>query len=168
MKDGVIQQCGAPLEVYHRPINRFVAGFVGSPPMNFFEGVVAKSEGKLWFDEGTGRLAIPGWAQGALGSRVGSKVVMGARPQAMRDEPSGSEPGRDDTLPMTVRVVEPLGDKMDVYLSTENHPHVIARVDAHRDLLPNERTSVRFDLDRVHFFELGEPGRALATAPAPS
>src|SRR6478752_5687355 len=55
MKDGVIQQCGAPLDVYHHPANRFVAGFVGTPPMNFFEGSIVDEGGKLWFDEGTGK-----------------------------------------------------------------------------------------------------------------
>src|SRR3954471_18340068 len=66
MKDGVIQQCGAPLDVYHHPCNRFVAGFVGTPPMNFFEGTVVEEGGKLWFDEGTGRVAVPDRAKGAL------------------------------------------------------------------------------------------------------
>src|SRR5271163_471403 len=56
MKDGIIQQCGAPLEVYHRPANRFVAGFVGMPPMNFFEGTLLAEGGDLWFYEGTGKI----------------------------------------------------------------------------------------------------------------
>src|SRR5271170_204044 len=63
MKDGIIQQCGAPLEVYHRPANRFVAGFVGMPPMNLFEGSITSEGDRLWFDEGTGRVAIPAWAE---------------------------------------------------------------------------------------------------------
>jgi multiple sugar transport system ATP-binding protein len=168
MKDGVIQQCGGPLEVYQRPKNRFVAGFVGTPPMNFFEGVVSQDGGRLWFDEGTGRLAIPDWAKGALGPRLGSRIVMGARPQAISDEPIGRGRGNGNVLPMTVRVVEPLGDKMDVYLFTENHPHVIARIDARRELSPDERIQVHFDLDRLHFFDIGEPGATLATATAPS
>jgi multiple sugar transport system ATP-binding protein len=78
MKDGIIQQCGAPLEVYHRPANRFVAGFVGMPPMNFFEGKIVAESGALWFDEGTGRIAVPDWAKHALGNKVGSRVSLGA------------------------------------------------------------------------------------------
>jgi multiple sugar transport system ATP-binding protein len=166
MKDGIIQQCGAPLEVYHRPNNRFVAGFVGTPPMNFFEGVIAEGEGKLWFDEGTGRIAVPEWAKGALGARIGSRVVMGVRPQSLGDGPAfANENGR--VLPMKVRVVEPLGDKMDVYLYTDRHPHVVARIDARRSIAPNERMAVQFDTDRLHFFELGDPGLAIVTGPAP-
>ncbi len=167
MKDGVIQQCGAPLEVYERPSNRFVAGFLGTPPMNFFEGAVSQDERGLWFDEGTGRIAVPEWAKSALGARVGSRVVLGVRPQALGDAPA-AENENGHVLPMKVRVVEPLGDKMDLYLATEKHPHVVARVDARRTLAPNTRILVRFDLDRLHFFETGDGGAAIAHAPAPS
>src|SRR5258708_3933772 len=72
MKDAVIQQCGAPLERYHRPVNRFVAGFVGTPPMNFMEGTIVSDAGKLWFDEGTGRIVVPDWAKDALSGKIGS------------------------------------------------------------------------------------------------
>ena len=84
MKEGAIQQCGAPLEVYHRPANRFVAGFVGMPPMNFFEGSISEEGGILWFDEGTGRIALPQWAYEAMRSKIGVPVVMGVRPQAIQ------------------------------------------------------------------------------------
>src|SRR5262245_13109611 len=144
MKDGVIQQCGAPLEVYQRPNNRFVAGFVGTPPMNFFEGVVSQDEGKLWFDEGTGRIAVPEWAKTALASRIGSRVVMGVRPQAISDGPMGANEN-GCTLRMKVRVVEPLGDKLDLYLATDKHPHVVARIDAHRAPSPNQMIAAHFD-----------------------
>jgi len=162
MRDGVIQQCGAPLEVYERPSNRFVAGFVGTPPMNFFEGIIAAGEDRLWFDEGTGRLAIPEWANDALRGRIGSRVVMGVRPQAISEGPIGTSGARGDVLQMKVDVIEPLGDKMDVYLSTPSHRHVVARIDARRELAPDQAISAHFDLDRLHFFEPGELGAALA------
>jgi multiple sugar transport system ATP-binding protein len=166
MKDGVIQQSGPPLEVYQRPSNRFVAGFVGTPPMNFFRGVVTRDAGALWFDEGSGRIAVPAWAKNALANRLGAKVVMGVRPQAMSDEPFvlGSDEG--NALTMRIRVVEPLGDKMDVYLATDCHAHVIARVDASRRLLPNTNVKMHFDLDRLHFFDADDAGATIAAAPA--
>src|SRR5215831_13681938 len=71
MKDGMIQQCDGALDIYHRPANRFVAGFVGTPPMNFLEGTIAEDNGKLWFDEGTGRVAVPERAKAALSKRAG-------------------------------------------------------------------------------------------------
>jgi multiple sugar transport system ATP-binding protein len=166
MKDGVIQQCGAPLEVYHRPVNRFVAGFVGTPPMNFMEGTIVSDAGKLWFDEGTGRIVVPDWAKDALSGKTGSKVVLGVRPQAISDRPHTADGMKDNILEMKVGVIEFLGDKMDVYISTANHPHIIAHIDAHRGLVPGETRPMHFDLDRMHFFELGELGAKLATAPA--
>jgi len=166
MKDGVIQQCGAPLEVYHRPANRFVAGFVGTPPMNFLEGKIASEGGKLWFDEGTGRIVVPDWAKDALSGKVGSKVVLGIRPQAISDRPHATDGMKDNIIEMKVGVIEFLGDKMDVYISTTNHSHVIAHIDAHRGLVPGDTRPMHFDLNRMHFFERGELGAKLATAPA--
>jgi multiple sugar transport system ATP-binding protein len=161
MKDGVIQQCGAPLDVYHHPENRFVAGFVGTPPMNFFEGSIVEENGKLWFDEGTGKLAVSERAKRALASKVGAKVVMGVRPQALRDAAPAGATAKDNVLAMRIDVVEPLGDKMDIYLSTSRHRHVIAHVDAHAGLVPHQTIDVHVDLDRTHFFEPGELGKNL-------
>src|SRR6187399_3385564 len=80
MKDGVIQQSAGALEIYHRPANRFVAGFLGSPPMNFFEGKLMREGDRLFFDEGTGKLPVGDWAKSELESRVGETIVLGARP----------------------------------------------------------------------------------------
>jgi multiple sugar transport system ATP-binding protein len=124
--------------------------------MNFLEGTVVEDAGRLWFDEGSGRIAVPDRAKGALAPRAGSKVVLGVRPQALRDAPIG--PAKDNVLTMEVGVVEPLGDKMDVYLSTSRHPHVIAHIDAHPGLLPRQKIEIHLDLDRVHFFEIGDLG----------
>src|SRR5664279_3233185 len=66
MKDGVIQQCAGPLEIYHRPVNRFVAGLLGTPPMNFLTGRLIDERGHLFFDEGTAKLPLPSWATPAL------------------------------------------------------------------------------------------------------
>jgi multiple sugar transport system ATP-binding protein len=161
MKDGVIQQCGPPLEVYHHPQNRFVAGFVGTPPMNFLEGTIIDEGGKLWFDEGSGRLTVPDRAKAALSAKVGSTIVMGVRPQALGDGPNGAGASKDNVLAMEVGVVEPLGDKMDIYLSTARHRHIIAHIDAKPGIVPRQMLNVYVDLDRAHFFETGELGKNL-------
>ena len=85
MKDGQVQQCGPPLEVYDRPANRFVAGFVGTPPMNFFEGRLAGKDGGVYFDEGTASLLLPDELSGALASagRADGEAVLGVRPEAL-------------------------------------------------------------------------------------
>lgn len=167
MKDGVIQQCGSPPQVYGRPANRFVAGFVGMPPMNFFEGALLAEDGRLWFDEGTGRVALPRWAAQSLEARVGSRVTLGVRPQAMLDAPADADGAKDCSLEMKVDVIEFLGDKLELHVSTARHPHLIAHLDPRgRRIEPREVRRMYFDPDRLHFFEPDATGTALAAHPA--
>ncbi|HEV8244309.1 MAG TPA: sn-glycerol-3-phosphate ABC transporter ATP-binding protein UgpC, partial [Polyangiaceae bacterium] len=123
MKDGIMQQCGGALEIYHHPSNRFVAGFLGSPPMNFFNGKLVSEGGRLLFDEGTAKLPVPDWAQGQLGAFSGKDVVLGVRPEALADKEHARFPTSDNVMSFRVTLVQPLGDKMDVYLATDKHPH---------------------------------------------
>jgi multiple sugar transport system ATP-binding protein len=174
MKDGVVQQCAEPLEIYHRPANRFVAGFLGSPPMNFFEGRLVEEAGRLLFDEGTGKLPVPARAADALralpGARPGAEVVLGVRPEAIAPAAQARFPAVDSALPMQlpmkVWLVQPLGSKLDVYLSTARHPRVVANVEAVKDrpigLAVDETVPIAIDMTRAHFFEPGDAGRALA------
>jgi multiple sugar transport system ATP-binding protein len=162
MKDGVIQQSGGALEIYHRPENRFVAGFLGSPPMNFFAGKLVRSGDGLVFDEGTGTLPIPEWAKADLSAYVDQEVVMGVRPEAMSDAGHARFATGDNQLSMRVTLVQPLGDKMDVYVATERHPHAVAQIDAFASVKAGDSMNVYFDLDRVHFFAPGELGKRIA------
>ncbi|MHB1157321.1 MAG: ABC transporter ATP-binding protein [Phycisphaerales bacterium] len=158
MKDGYIMQVGSPLEIYRHPASRFVAGFLGTPPMNFFEGQLVQKDGKLWFDEGTQKLAIPDWAGDDLQGKVGSPVIMGVRPEIISEHPFPNQTG--NTLKLKVNVVEPLGDKMDVYLATEQHDHIVARIEAHRGLEPDAVATFHINLNKVHFFEPEREGAA--------
>jgi multiple sugar transport system ATP-binding protein len=162
MKDGVIQQCGGALEIYHRPANRFVAGFLGSPPMNFFSGKIEKRGDALVFDEGTGTLPVPDWAKADLAPYTGAELVMGVRPEAMSDAAHARFATGDNQLAMQVTLVQPLGDKMDVYVATDRHPHAVAQIDAFASVKAGDSMSVYFDLERVHFFEPGELGKRVA------
>ncbi len=161
MKDGITQQVSSALEIYNHPVNRFVASFLGSPPMNFFTGKLRRHEGKLYFDEGTGKLPIPAWARDELSARVDQEVVLGVRPEAMADATHARFPTDDNRLNMKVTLVQPLGHKMDVYLSTANHARAVAQIDASTAIRPGENLAVFFDMSRVHFFEAGENGRKL-------
>jgi multiple sugar transport system ATP-binding protein len=183
MKDGLIQQCAPPLEIYQFPVNRFVASFVGTPPMNFFQGYITQEDGALWFteqaeaappaashsgekaeetgaaaqmkttDQAPQRLRVPDWAKDDLAGKVGSPVIMGVRPEAINDRAEGRFAGEGNAIEARVHVVEPLGDKMDVYFSTGIHPHVIGRVDAHFGLEPGNMQQFHIDMKRVHFFD---------------
>jgi multiple sugar transport system ATP-binding protein len=167
MKEGCIQQIGAPLDVYRHPVNRFVAGFLGTPPMNFLGCRVVSRDGRLWLDEGAAAIAVPDRAGAALEHRIGTEVIVGVRPQALTDQKRSPFARSDNVLEMRVNVVEPLGDKMDLYLATSSHSHVIAHVDAHDGVAPGQVVPIYLDLDRIHFFEPGDVGANLITsAPA--
>jgi len=166
MKDGVVQQCAGALDIYHRPANRFVAGFLGTPPMNFFEGRLVSQDGRLWFDEGTGRLPVSDRAAAALRARASAapEIVMGLRPEGLA--PAGTARfAAAGSLTMKVWLVQPLGAMMDVYLQTDRHARVVAHIDATADgAAPGvgETLSVAVDMERAHFFAAGDGGAALA------
>ncbi len=161
MKDGVIQQCARALEIYHRPCNRFVAGFLGNPPMNFFDGRLVEEGGRLYFDEGTGRLPVPEWASRELRSRAGTEVVLGVRPEALSDAPRARFETKDSALSMKIRLIQPLGDTMHVQLATGRHPQIVAAVTAFYGLAVGADIAIHFDPNRLHFFEKGESGASL-------
>ena len=153
MRDGTVQQAGSPLEVYGRPANRFVGSFVGTPPMNFIDGRIAGGDGGPWFEGGGLRLSVS--AEHARALAVGQDVCLGLRPTLFRE--SESEVGG---IGLDVRVVEPLGEHMDVLCATESGVALVARVKARVGLTPGPR---RFEVDMAsaHYFEPGESGRNL-------
>ena len=162
MKDGLIQQCGAPLEVYDTPANRFVAGFVGTPPMNFFDGTLTKRNDEIYFDEGAFQIRMPRQQGGELAGRVDQEVVLGVRPEAMNLRAQGRFAGQDNAMPVQILVVEPLGEKMDLYTATDKHDHIVARVDAERGVTGGQSGTLYLDLTKVHVFETGETGANLS------
>ena len=163
MRDGVVQQAGGALDIYHRPANRFVAGFLGSPPMNFLSGHVVRRGGRLEFDEGSASLPVPARASAELEAWVDKEVVLGVRPEALADREHARFACEDNVLHLRVTLVQPLGDKMDVYLATDKHPHIVAHVDAYRAIHAGETLPMYVDLARVHFFEPGETGPTIVT-----
>lgn len=165
MKDGRIHQCATPFETYERPVNRFVAGFVGTPPMNFLQGRLSREGGGLVFDDGEQKLALCPRHAARLDARVDQPVVIGIRPEFLHPVESPDASGASATggalLQVRIGVVEPLGDRMDVMASTLRHPHLIARVDSRAPVREGAVARLRVDMDRVHFFEPGPDGRNL-------
>lgn len=169
MKDGRIQQVASPFEIYDRPINRFVAGFVGTPPMNFLSGRLIRDAGRLCFDEGDNRLPLADAHQQPLAGFVDQPIVLGVRPEMMyvadgRLAGSGTADGAarpGATLRVRVGVVEPLGDRMDLHVGTARHPQLTCRVDARTAVREGEQVSLTVEMARTHLFEAGENGRNL-------
>ncbi len=158
MKDGLVQQLDSPLNIYDYPVNRFVAGFVGTPPMNFLDGRLVSENGSVYFDEGANKILLPDEFRDRIGDYIGREAVLGVRPENIADRSEGSFAGRDNVLNVKVSVVEPLGDKMDVYMATASHEHLICRADSHSQIQEGQEMPMYLDVSRVHIFEPGETG----------
>ncbi|MDY7010397.1 MAG: sn-glycerol-3-phosphate ABC transporter ATP-binding protein UgpC [Planctomycetota bacterium] len=158
MLDGVIQQCAAPLDVYERPVNRFVAGFVGTPPMNFMSGKLTNSGGGVWWEGAGAKIRLSDAYVSNLTGHVGEEVVVGIRPEHMSSRPEGRFAGIDNVLPVSVSVVEILGDKKDIHMTTQDENTLVARVNAHEEIRELSQAQMHLDVDNIHVFEPGETG----------
>jgi multiple sugar transport system ATP-binding protein len=152
MHNGEIQQVGAPLDIYNNPRNRFVAGFIGTPPMNFLEGKLSARNGGLVFEEGSASIPLPARFAPGLASRVGKSVLFGIRPEDIRDVAQARETEPVFQLKTMVEVVEPLGDEMILYLKTPTH-EFLGKVGSHGGVRDGQALDVGFNLDRVHIFD---------------
>ncbi|MEO1718328.1 MAG: sn-glycerol-3-phosphate ABC transporter ATP-binding protein UgpC [Planctomycetota bacterium] len=159
LKDGVIQQSGTPFEVFSRPANRFVATFIGTPPMNLLHGTVQREASAAWFVErgdGGARIALPAKLAASESVRDSMPAVLGVRPQFLSEPASAPDPDR--TLVVTPDVVEPLGDLMDVHGKTAAGATVVARIPAHESMLVGEAVPMNVDADRIQLFADDDPG----------
>jgi multiple sugar transport system ATP-binding protein len=144
MKDGVIQQLGKPLDVYERPANRFVAGFMGSPPMNLIPGRIVGENGHACFEGAGLRLKL------ASAAPSDTEAVLGLRPEHLSDRPPA---GPHERLTLKVSVVELLGDRQDVYLTTPTQESLVGRLDARSTVREGDETVLYADLAHAHLFE---------------
>lgn len=162
MADGIIQQQGTPFDVYRHPANRFVASFIGTPPMNFVDGAIVGDAGGLRFEAGDGSvtLAVDASHGADVAGAAGLPVTLGLRPQAM-SLVRADQPGR--TVRATARVIELLGDQMDITCDAGGHT-IVARVRAEPGLSPGDSVLLAVEPDRVHYFRAGEFGESLLSA----
>jgi len=152
MKDGIIQQIDTPTNVYNSPSNKFVASFIGAPPMNFLEGKIIKKEGKLYFDEGNFRIKIVEGMYKAVEDYIEKRVVMGIRSEDIYDKLFVSEAPPGNIVTMTCEVVEHLGSEVYIHMNTGKHV-LIARVSGDANPQINQDMDVVFDMSKVHFFD---------------
>ncbi len=157
MRDGEILQVAEPLELYHRPENMFVAGFIGSPPMNLVHGEIQGGGGATVFVEAVASGA--GWRvplSGAVGQIAqkcqGRKVVLGIRPEDISDA-RHVEGGRSGaTVDATIDVSEPMGAETFLYLRTAGHG-VVGKVRSNERYDFGQQVRLNLDLDRAHLFD---------------
>jgi multiple sugar transport system ATP-binding protein len=151
MRDGVVQQVDTPLNLYEKPANMFVAGFIGSPAMNFVDSVLAEEDGRVFVDAGSFRLEVPADLVPYARPWLGKAVVFGIRPEDIADRSltNGANPAW--TLRATVDVHEPLGSDVILYLSVGRHS-LVARMDARTDARMGQAVEVVVNMRKMHLF----------------
>ncbi len=152
MKDGVLQQVADPMTVYDQPKNKFVAGFIGSPPMNFMQGRIFKKNGRLYFDEGKTMVKIVDEMHTKLSPYTGQEIIFGIRSEDIYDKLFVSDAPPENIVRVNCEVVEPMGSEVYLYLNTGRHTF-IARAGAHDRPGVNQNMDVVFDMSKVHFFD---------------
>lgn len=152
MNKGKVQQCDDPMDMYNRPVNKFVAGFIGSPPINLMQGRIIKKDKKYYFDEGSFQVKIVEEMCGAMAPYEGKEVTFGIRSEDIYDKLFVSEASPDNTVRATCEVVEPLGSEVYLYLKSGKH-NFVARVGAHDRPEVNRDMDFVFDMSKVHFFD---------------
>jgi len=152
MKDGVIMQMGAPLEVYNNPKNIFVAGFIGSPAMNFLDVRVMEKNGSLFVQGENFKMAVPGSLRNRYLKVKDQEAILGIRPQHIFDkEIRGPFPG-GELLRATIEVVEPVGSEV-ILLASCGSAQLIAIVDP--QTLAKSHAEIEFlvDMNHMHLFD---------------
>lgn len=152
MNKGKVQQFDDPMDMYKRPVNKFVAAFMGSPPINLIQGRIIKKDRKYYFDEGGFRVKLVEEMNETIASYEGKEVSLGIRSEDIYDKLFVSEASPDNTVRATCEVVEPLGSEVYLYLMSGKH-NFIARVGAHDRPEVNRDMDFVFDMSKVHFFD---------------
>ena len=152
MNNGIIMQSGAPMEVYNNPENLFVAGFIGSPAMNFFDARVSGEKGALFVESENFRLTIGDRLQGRFESAKGRELILGIRPEHIYDKDVKGEFPGGEPLEATVEVVEPIGSQV-ILLASCGSENLTACVDPQTQAKPNTAIKFVVDTNRLHLFD---------------
>lgn len=153
MKDGFLHQVADPLTIYDKPVNKFVASFIGSPPMNFMKGRIIKKNGKFLFEEGKFSVKITENMYPKISAYACKEVFFGVRAEDIYDKLFVTSAPPENVVKVVCEVIEPMGSEVYLYLNTGKHTF-IARVGAHNKPQINQYMDLVFDMNKVHFFDI--------------
>ena len=154
MKDGLVQQVDKPQALYSHPCNMFVAGFIGSPQMNFIDATIEQEGGQFFAVFGDYKIALPESKNkdGKLQAYIGREVVLGIRPENVHDEPEYLEQFKDSTIKATVEVTEMMGAETFLYLNCEGSSFT-ARVATTSTANANDVIDVALEPEKIFLFD---------------
>jgi multiple sugar transport system ATP-binding protein len=150
MKDGIIQQVGSPLELYNAPTNKFVAGFIGSPAMNFFEAELIRSGDLLSLQTDSFRIDLPPEKTAVIREYSEKKVIVGIRPEDLLET---KEHVSGKTIQTTVDVIEPIGSEIYLNVSAGEYS-LTASIDRKSRVKPHQDFVLEPSLDYLHLFDI--------------
>jgi multiple sugar transport system ATP-binding protein len=153
MNAGRVQQVAPPLTVYDYPVNRFVAGFLGTPAMNFIPGRLVAQDGAVCFAIGEARICLTDRMARRTAAYAGKSVTMGVRPEDVGHENTGKFEGRQNVLSVVVRVVEPLGDEQIIHAAGPQETPLVCKLDSHVTVKVDQRLDVHLAMNRIHLFD---------------
>ncbi len=153
MKDGIVQQCDTPQRVYNHPANMFVAGFIGSPAMNFLRGEVSQESSQLYFRTAGLSILLPSGRFNVLRDQglIGSNVILGVRPEDLHNEEVFSTTYPEASFNAKVEVVENMGSEEYLHVSAASQ-NLIARVNSRFQYHPGAELQLTMDMNKVHLF----------------
>ncbi|HEV2471327.1 MAG TPA: ATP-binding cassette domain-containing protein, partial [Chthonomonadales bacterium] len=154
MSNGVLQQVDKPLTLYNSPANLFVAGFIGSPAMNFIPVTLSRDGQAIVADSGSFKVTLPASQASKCAEYIGKRCTFGIRPEDIYDSQIVSlvKSTPENTVPVDVDVVEPLGNDVEMYLKA-GEISLIAMIDSASAARMGDRINVVFDMDRSHLFD---------------
>jgi multiple sugar transport system ATP-binding protein len=150
-KDGAIEQIGTPDELYNHPSNLFVAGFIGSPEMNFIDCTLVKEKKELYLDAKEFRISLPANMTSELESYVDSEIVMGIRPEDIHENKSAEGNTQKDTIRMTLDLVEPVGPYLLLHLKAGQIP--ITATVKETKVKAGQEIIMEMEPDKIHLFD---------------
>ena len=150
MKDGKIQQIGSPLHLYNHPVNKFVAGFIGSPPMNFLTVKVLEEGGSVVLDEGSFKIKPAAAHLEYLKKFSGKEIYFGIRPE---DLSYNEKPAGENNIPVNITVVEPLGADIHLWLTTPTKQSLVARTEPHHEFKVGGSAAFTPRLEKARYFD---------------
>ena len=154
LRDGVLQQVDTPQHLYDHPDNVFVAGFIGSPAMNFFSGTITGTVDEMYADSGPVRMRLPQNEAEQLGQEsIGREVIFGVRPEDIHYPQYVPAGVNGQSIEAVVDVTELMGNEIFVYLIAGDDQNFIARVDPRSDLRPGDKVGIIFNADKIHIFD---------------
>ncbi|MGZ8812041.1 MAG: ABC transporter ATP-binding protein, partial [Thermoanaerobaculia bacterium] len=153
MNKGVVQQIGAPMEVYAKPANRFIAGFIGSPAMNFIDAELVAADGGLFINAGDFRVKVPESFRPQLQPYAGRQVVFGVRPEDIAAHDSSAEADNENTVTTRAEVVEPLGSEIFAHLTCGANSIVARMAVPDSPLRVGETLKVDLKMAKTHVFD---------------